>query len=48
MNSYKYILGKTLETRLCGEDAINHKYILDHHYQKFRSPNLHLSVFNQT
>ncbi|MEH2113126.1 pentapeptide repeat-containing protein [Nostoc sp.] len=37
MNSYKDILGKTLETRLCGEDAINHKYVLDDHYQKFRS-----------
>ncbi|MCC5642490.1 hypothetical protein LC607_05905 [Nostoc sp. CHAB 5824] len=37
MNSYKDILGKRLENRLCGEDAINHKYVLDAHYQKFRS-----------
>ncbi len=37
MNSYKDILGKTIETRLCGEDAINHKCVLDDHYQKFRS-----------
>lgn len=37
MNSYKDILGKTIETSLCGEDAINHKYVLEDHYQKFRS-----------
>ncbi|MDZ8184383.1 MAG: pentapeptide repeat-containing protein [Nostoc sp. ChiSLP02] len=36
MDGYKDILGKTIETRLSGEDAINHKYVLDAHYQKFR------------
>jgi hypothetical protein len=35
MNSYKDILGKTLETRICGEDAINHKYVLDREDWRF-------------